>query len=652
MRRHADVTELRRVLCAGSESGLPAGRPDRLGLHPEGSAPADGWDPERPTLLGGVPQGPSSPAPGPLAVTALREQAARSGIGQILVPYVRRSDDTGPLRAAGFTAVAAGSEGLVRLPGEVADVLRGRVGERRFGELRARHAEHRELSWEPTGLGDLSGRPEAREAFAALHRRETGRGALWTAEALDALARGPLADRTELLLRRRGGDVVQAGLLVRSYNGRGIHSLTQALAPDTAAARQALYEASLYELYLHARRTGLEWVHLGPGDAERMRALGADHFVALDHWLSAPDLKAGPEQPPEPAEIQVSAFATEPVAAVPVPGPARFRGRPKFDLLDLSGNTNPFLGADGRYPELDTAELARTYLSTVGRLPGHTGLGELGPEWALFTSGAVDAVMLLLAALAAPGDAVCVTPPTFELYAHFARVLRLPVVEAPLLGEDLTRLDVERILSAGPRVTFLCDPNNPVGTRLDREQVLDLITRSRGLVVIDEAYVEFSAGPSYAPLVARHDNLIVLRTLSKAWGLAGARCGVALAQPGLVEALRRVQVPFGFTGASQRAVRDRLTDSARVLDSVRRILAERDRMARELARHPAVERVFPSEANFLLVRTHRHEHVMERLRDAGIMVADTARLVPGTCRVSIADERANDTLLDALSTVQ
>ncbi|MFJ1700806.1 pyridoxal phosphate-dependent aminotransferase [Streptomyces sp. NPDC088252] len=649
MRRESDVTELRRVLCAALESGRPVGAPGRLGLLHEWFTRADVSDPQRPTLIGGVPHGPSSPAPSPLAVNELMSKANELGLKQILVPYVRRTDDTGPLRTAGFVVAAAGSEGLVTLPGEVADVLGSRVGEQRLGELRARHDEYRELSWELIRLGDLPRQPAAREAFAALHQQEGGRGALWSAEALDALAQGTLADRTDLLVRRRGCHVVQAGLLVRSHNGRGIYSLTQALAPDAPAARQALYEASLYELYLHARRTGLEWVHLGPGDAERMRALGADQFVLLDHWLLAPGMDAEPE---EPTEIEVSAFATEPVAAVPVPGPARFRGRPKFDLLDLSGNTNPFLGADGRYPELDTAELARTYLTTVGRLPGHEGLGELGAEYALFTSGAVDAVMLLLAALASPGEAVCVTPPTFELYAHFARVLRLPVVEAPLLGDDLARLDVERILAADPRVTFLCDPNNPVGTRLDPEQVLELVTRSRGLVVIDEAYVEFSVGPSYAPLIARHDNLIVLRTLSKAWGLAGARCGVALAQPGLVDALRRVQVPFGFTNASQRAVRDRLTDSPRVLDSVRRILSERDRMARALAQHPAVEQVFPSETNFLLVRTHNHGRVMEQLRGAGIMVADTARLVPDTCRVSIADERAGDTLLDALSRVR
>ncbi|WP_244321524.1 aminotransferase class I/II-fold pyridoxal phosphate-dependent enzyme [Streptomyces melanosporofaciens] len=285
----------------------------------------------------------------------------------------------------------------------------------------------------------------------------------------------------------------------------------------------------------------------------------------------------------------------------------------------------------------------------MSALPGHDGVDALSADHLLFTSGAVDGVMLLLAALASPGERVCVTPPTFPLYAHFAHLLRLPVVGVPLCGDDLSRLDTEAILAADPRVTILCDPNNPVGTRLDPEQVLDLVVRGRGLVVIDEAYVEFSEKPSYAGLVEEHGNLIVLRTLSKAWGLAAARCGIALAQPGIVEALRRVQVPFGFTNASQHAVRDRLTNSRPVLDGIQRIRAERDRMASVLAEHPAVDRVFPSETNFLFVRLHQHERVMEQLGEAGIVVADTGRAVPDTCRITIGDRHANTALLDALS---
>ncbi|MFE7397293.1 aminotransferase class I/II, partial [Streptomyces sp. NPDC057557] len=351
MRRESDVTELRRVLCAALESGRPVAAPGRLGLHHERFARADASVPHRPTLIGGVPQGPSSPAPGLFAVDELLSRVKEFGLEQILVPYVRRTDDTGPLRAAGFVAAAAGSEGIVRLPGEVTDVLRGRIGEQRLGELRARHDEYRELSWELIRLGDLPRQPAAREAFAALHQQEGGRGALWSAEALGALAQGSLADRTDLLVRRRGGDVVQAGLLVRSHNGRGIYSLTQALAPDAPAARQALYEASLYELYQHARRTGLEWVHLGPGDAERMRALGADQFVPLDHWLRAPGVDAEPEQP---TEAEVSAFATEPVAAVPVPGAARLPGPPQGDPSAHTGHTHPRHRAVGRVPPHDT----------------------------------------------------------------------------------------------------------------------------------------------------------------------------------------------------------------------------------------------------------------------------------------------------------
>ncbi|MFD9902945.1 aminotransferase class I/II-fold pyridoxal phosphate-dependent enzyme [Streptomyces sp. NPDC059063] len=649
MRRPTDVAALQQVRCAALGSREPACSLAQLGQDAEAFAALDPVVRERPTLVGGAaPYSPTSPVPTPHAVDELVRCAEALDVHQILVPGVRRTDDSRTLRTAGLVPVAADPERVVRLTGDVDDVLRNRVGDDRLRELR-RHDEalSREVTWERVRLTDLDGHPWAREAFVDLHaRRHSGDHNPYNAGALVALARSALADRTELFLRRRAGTVIQAGLITESHNGRGLYHLTQAVDPADPAARDDLYEASLYRLYADARSSGLDWVHLGRGDADRARRVGADLFVPVDHWLRAPDLTPAEDGQGEP---ELSRFATAPVTAVPVPGPARFRRQPRFDTIDLSSNTNPFLGTESLYPHLDTTELARTYLTTIARLPGHDGVDALSTEHVLFTSGAVDGVMLLLAALASPGESVCLTPPTFPLYTHFARVLRLPVVDVPLRGDDLDELDTQRILAADPRVTILCDPNNPAGTRLDPAQVHTLVTGTRGLVVIDEAYVEFSEGPSYAGLVEEHDNLIVLRTLSKAWGLAGARCGIALARPGIVEALRRVQVPFGFTDASQRAARDRLTNAGPVLAALQRIRSERDRMAAALAEHPAVDRVFPSETNFLLVRLHKHERVMDHLRGAGIVVADTGHVIPATCRVSIGNRRANDTLLEALS---
>ncbi|MFD6194245.1 pyridoxal phosphate-dependent aminotransferase [Streptomyces sp. NPDC060275] len=643
MRRATDTAELRRVLCAALGSPDPVCSPARLGLDADGLTDPDVM--HRPTLVAGAAWfGPTSPAPTAHEIDTLVRRARDLAAEQILVPGVRRSDDTRALGAAGFVPVAAGSECVTRLGGDVDELLRGRLGAGHIADLRrSSHAVSEELTWERiplAGLDEVPWPPDA--ALTGPH------GALLDPAALKALAQGPLAVRAELLVRRRG-DVVQAGLLLGSHSGRGTYCLALAADRDDPAARHDLHAAFLYRLYTDARSAGLDWVHLGRGEPRHLRALGADLFVPLDHWLRAPGLTA-PGQAHTRAEP--TRFATPPVTTVAVPGPARFRHRPRFDLVDLSSNTNPFLGPDGRYPDLDTADLARMYLTTVGDLPGQDGMAALTEDHLLFSSGAVDAVSLLLTALASPGDRVCVTPPTFELYAHFARVQGLSVTEVPLGGADFTRLDVDRILAAGPRVTFLCDPNNPVGTRPDPGQVRELVAGAAGLVVIDEAYVEFSDRPSHAGLVAEHDNLVVLRTLSKAWGLAGARCGVALARPGIVEALRRVQVPFGFTDASQRAVRERLVDTHRVRDSVARILAERDRMAALLAQEPAVERVFPSQANFLLVRLHEHGRVMERLRSAGILVADVGSLVPGTCRVSVGERSANEAFLDTLTSVR
>ncbi|GHC68497.1 aminotransferase class I/II-fold pyridoxal phosphate-dependent enzyme [Streptomyces flavofungini] len=670
MRRPTDLDALQQVLRAALGTAEPVSRLAELGQDAEAFAALDPAVRERPTLIGGGSlYSPTSPVPTPQALADLARRSDALDVHQILVPGVRRTDDTGALRAAGLAPVAAEPECVVRLTGEVDDVLRTRLGADRLRDVRRRHhAVSQEATWERIRLSDLDAKPWARAAFVELHQRQAerkqraadqpqaadqhecgGRLDPYNADALDALAQGALADRAELVVRRRDDAVVQAGLTITSHNGRGVYCLTQAIDHDDPAVRDDLYKATLYQLYVDARTSGLEWVHLGRGAAERMRCLGADLFVPLDHWLRA---EGGPPPADGQAEPALSRFTAPPVTTVPVPGPARFRRQPRFDTVDLTSNTNPFLGPESQYPHLDTTELAHTYLSTIAALPGHAGVDALSTDHLLFTSGAVDGVMLLLAALASPGESVCVTPPTFPLYTHFARVLRLPLVEVPLRGDDLSELDTAQILVADPRVTILCDPNNPVGTRLDPEQVHTLITGTHGIVVIDEAYVEFSENPSYAALVARHDNLIVLRTLSKAWGLAGARCGVALAQPGIIEALRRLQVPFGFTDASQRAVRDRLTDSGPVLAGIELIRAERKRLAAALAEHPAVDRVFPSQTNFLLVRLHKHDLVMEQLHDAGIAVADTGHVIPATCRISIGTRRANDTLLAALSSAR
>ncbi|MEU2562054.1 aminotransferase class I/II-fold pyridoxal phosphate-dependent enzyme [Streptomyces longispororuber] len=657
MRRTADIDALQHVLCAALGSREPVCSLTRLGEDTEAFAALGPAVLDRPTLIGGgAPYAPSHPAPSHRSLDELVRRAKALEVSQVLVPHVRRSDDTGPLREAGFVPVAAAAEGVVRLAGPTgqADTAYDTGGTDEVD------GAAREADWERFPLSELDAHPWAREAFTALHRRadaRTGGGAhgagLYGAAALDALARGPLGKRTEMLVSRADGAVVHVALLTASHNGRGVYVLAQATDDGAPAARDGSATAAcLCQVCLGARRSGLDWVHLGRGDATRLRRLGADLLVPLDHWLRAPGLAPVPgeaEGTGEAQEAAVTAFAAPAVRAVPVPGPARFRRQPRFDLVDLSSNTHPFLGAGSRYPQLDTTELATAYLAALGRWPGHGGLGALGADHLLFTSGAVDGAALLLTALASPGDRVCVTSPTFPLYEHFARVQRLSVVDVPLRGDDAADLDCDAILAAGPRVTVLCDPNNPVGTRLDEDRVRALVERGDGLVVIDEAYVEFSEKPSYAPLVGRYDNLVVLRTLSKAWGLASARCGVVLARPGVVEALRRVQVPFGFTDASQRAVRDRLTRAEEVLAGVRRVRAERERMAAALAEHPAVDRVFPSETNFLLVRLREHEQVLDRLHGAGILVADTGRALPDTCRISIGDRHANDALLEALS---
>ncbi|GDY39605.1 hypothetical protein SANT12839_004870 [Streptomyces antimycoticus] len=271
MRRSADIDALQQVLSAALGSREPVCSLARLGRDADAFAALDPAVLERPTLVGGgSPYHPTSPVPAPHTLDELARRADELNVAQILVPNVRRSDDTGALRAAGLVPLATQSECVVRLPGEVDEVLRARVGAGRLHDLRRHHhAVSCDITWERIPLTELDGNPWAKDAFVELHRRRTerhgGQQNLYNADALDALAHGALADRTEMLVRRSEKTVVQAGLITTSHNGRGLYYLTQATDHDDPAARNNLHVATLYELYCHARRSGLEWVHLGRG---------------------------------------------------------------------------------------------------------------------------------------------------------------------------------------------------------------------------------------------------------------------------------------------------------------------------------------------------------------------------------------------------
>jgi histidinol-phosphate aminotransferase len=277
----------------------------------------------------------------------------------------------------------------------------------------------------------------------------------------------------------------------------------------------------------------------------------------------------------------------------------------------------------------------------------------------LASRGSDEAIDLLIRSYCRAGaDAVVICPPTFGMYAVAARVQGATVIEVPLRREHGYRCELEALRAActpAVKLVFLCSPNNPTGNRLETAAILELARslQGRALVAVDEAYVEFAAAPSLLAQLAAHPGLVILRTLSKAYGLAGARCGVLIAHADVVALLRKVIQPYALTQLTIEAVFQMLEpaalEQARALSAT--IKAERARLETALRGCHAVRRVWPSEANFLLVEFADPAAALQRSHDAGMLVRDL-RAAPGlerALRISVGSPEHNDRLLASLA---
>lgn len=324
-------------------------------------------------------------------------------------------------------------------------------------------------------------------------------------------------------------------------------------------------------------------------------------------------------------------------------------------LERLHANELPWHPADdasraglNRYPEPQPRALVE----------GLAELYSVAPASVLVGRGSDEAIDLLTRAFCRAGhDAVLVCPPTFGMYSVSARIQGAEVLQAPLLAADGFALDEQVLLercTTGVKLVFLCSPNNPTGNLLDEAAILRCARRllGRALLVVDEAYLEFAAGrPSLARKVAEVPNLAILRTLSKAHGLAGARCGALIADPEIVTLLRKIIPPYAIPQLTLEAVLERLTPAARAESRARVevLLAERERLLRALPRLKGISRVWPSEANFVLAEFDDAGAALERARQARLLVRD-ARKYPGlgrALRITVGTPEQNGRLLEA-----
>jgi histidinol-phosphate aminotransferase len=299
-----------------------------------------------------------------------------------------------------------------------------------------------------------------------------------------------------------------------------------------------------------------------------------------------------------------------------------------------------------RYPEKQPQHL----LSSLAELYGveATQLAML--------RGSDEAIDLLLRLFCAAGeDAILTAPPTFGMYAVYAKLQGAQIIEIPLLPTNDFQLDIKNIMENWrPRVKliFLCSPNNPTGNLLQTEAIFALCQHFSGksLVIVDEAYIEFSNAPSLAKQIDQYENLVILRTLSKAYGLAGARCGLLIANSFIINWIKAIMAPYPLPAFTIHAVTQMLSRLPKLQQQLAKIKSERARLAQQLAKFPFVKKIWPSEANFLLLETENSRAIMQACLAAGIVLRDMhEKLFLQNCvRVTVGTPEENSQLLDFL----
>jgi histidinol-phosphate aminotransferase len=280
-------------------------------------------------------------------------------------------------------------------------------------------------------------------------------------------------------------------------------------------------------------------------------------------------------------------------------------------------------------------------------------------ECLLAARGSDEAIDLLTRVFLRAGeDALIITPPTFGMYAVAGRVQGATIVEVPLRPEQGFNLDSAMLLKAvtpATRLVFLCSPNNPTGNLIARATVLELLRHLEGqaVLVVDEAYIEFADVESLAREASRTPGLAVMRTLSKAHGLAGARCGSLIATSEIIELAARVIMPYAIAQPTIEAVMNALLPASleRSRTEVATLVAERRRLEGRLPQCAGVLKVWPSAANFLLVEFSDPARALARTRDAGFLLRDLTHVrgLKQALRISLGTPEQNDRLLASLS---
>ncbi len=307
----------------------------------------------------------------------------------------------------------------------------------------------------------------------------------------------------------------------------------------------------------------------------------------------------------------------------------------------LDANENPF-GTLNRYPDPNQSQLKQALATTLNIDENQIFIG----------NGSDEVIDLTFRIFCEPGqDKALICPPTYGMYRVSAALNNIALVEVPLTTSF--QLNVSEVLAAAKReqvkVIWLCSPNNPTGNVLN--DIEEILQNFDGLVFVDEAYIDFSEQVSWCTKIKDYPNLIVSQTFSKARGLANARVGIGLANAEIIALFNRVKPPYNVSGLNQTAALNTLCDTERFQQEVALLISERIHLEKNLKAISWIDEVYPSEANFILIRTARANEVYETLKAKGIVLRNRSAQIPNTIRISIGAPKENQLLLKTLKSL-
>jgi histidinol-phosphate aminotransferase len=311
-------------------------------------------------------------------------------------------------------------------------------------------------------------------------------------------------------------------------------------------------------------------------------------------------------------------------------------------MVFLDANENPFNQPYNRYPD----PLQRQLKEKIAALKN------VSPEKIFLGNGSDEPIDLLIRAFCEPGEDDIVTiDPTYGMYEVAAGINDVKIIKVPLT--ESFQLDAGNLLAAAgdkTKLVFLCSPNNPSGNTMKQEEMLEVIKRFGGIVVLDEAYIDFAPGKSMLYKLNRSPNLVILQTFSKAWGMAGIRLGMAFASPEIISVLNKIKYPYNLNILTQQKAMELIENHIQVEQWIEQILDERDKLTGQLREFPFVEHIYPSDANFILVKMSNARVIYEFLREKGVIVRDRSRvfLCDDSLRITVGSPGENSQLINTL----